>query len=141
MSDSWKLILPCTRKEAEALNDEVPELALLDPQPVILTQEIAPDRPTEWEVVAYFEGKPDKAAIAMIQSLIPSATGAKPVLEKLPDEDWVTMSQQAIQPVQAGRFLCIRRPLKASRLRAAKPTGLKQVRPLARAGMKRPLAA
>jgi ribosomal protein L11 methyltransferase len=104
MSDSWKLILPCTRKEAEALNDDVPALALLDPQPVILTQEIAPDRPTEWEVVAYFEGKPDKAAIALIQSLIASAEGAKPVLEKLPDEDWVTMSQQAIQPVQAGRF-------------------------------------
>jgi ribosomal protein L11 methyltransferase len=104
MPESWKLTLPCTRAEAEALNDDVPELALLDPQPVILTQEVDFNRADKWEVIAYFEGKPDAPTVALIQSLAPSAKRAKPALEKLPDEDWVTLSQQAAQPVTAGRF-------------------------------------
>jgi ribosomal protein L11 methyltransferase len=104
MPESWKLTLPCTRAEAEALNDDVPELAMLDPQPVILTQEVDFNRADKWEVIAYFEGKPDADAVALIHSLAPSAKRAKPVLEKLPDEDWVTLSQQAVQPVIAGRF-------------------------------------
>lgn len=121
MSESWKLTLPCTRAEAEALNDDVPEIALLDPQPVILTQEISPDTPDQWEAVAYFEGRPDASAIALIQSLIPSAAKAKPVLVAIPDEDWVTMSQQAIQPVQAGRFF-----VHTSAFAGRPPTGAKR---------------
>ncbi|MFM2098830.1 MAG: hypothetical protein RLZZ366_369, partial [Pseudomonadota bacterium] len=28
---AWKLTLPCTRAEAERINEDVPELALIDP--------------------------------------------------------------------------------------------------------------
>lgn len=102
--ESWKLTLPCTRKEAEALNDDITPLALMDPPPALMTNEPNEAEPDKWEVHAYFEGKPDQASIALIKSLIPSAARAKPLLERLPDEDWVTISQQGLDPVSAGRF-------------------------------------
>ena len=86
------------------LNGEMPELAAMEPAPVITTEEPDESRPDIWAAYAYFEGKPTKAAMALIQSLIPSAAKAKPILERLPDADWVTISQQGIEPVHAGRF-------------------------------------
>jgi ribosomal protein L11 methyltransferase len=104
MTQTWKLILPCTRAEAEALNGDITVLAEMEPPPVLMTHEPDESRPDHWEAHAYFEGKPDKASIALLQSLIPSAATTKPRLEKLPDEDWVTVSQQGLEPVRAGRF-------------------------------------
>jgi ribosomal protein L11 methyltransferase len=104
MSDSWKLILPCTRAEAEALDIDNTPLALLDSPPVLMTNELEAFNDTAWELHAYFEGKPDATLIASVQALIPSAAHHKPALEPLPDEDWVTASQQGIEPVIAGRF-------------------------------------
>lgn len=103
MSASWKLSLPCTRAEAEYISGDVPSLSLLDPEPVIVTSEVDEDADI-WRVDAYFEGKPGKDAIKVIQAEIPSAVKAKPELEKMPDEDWVTISQSGIEPVHAGRF-------------------------------------
>lgn len=85
------------------MSGDVPALSLLDPEPVIVTSEVDEDADI-WRIDAYFESKPTKAAIAVIQHEIPSAAKAKPVLEKMPDEDWVTLSQSGIEPVHAGRF-------------------------------------
>lgn len=104
MTQSWKLTLPCTRAEAEALNQDISPLAMMDPPPVLMTQETQLFDDATWELRAYFDGKPDDASIALLQSLIPSAAHAKPQLEKLPDEDWITLSQAGIEPVSAGRF-------------------------------------
>lgn len=104
MTQSWKLTLPCTRAEAEALNEDIPQLALMEPPPALMTNEPNEAEPDKWEVHAYFEGKPDKSSIDLIQSLIASAQGVKPKLEALPDEDWITASQQGLDPVIAGRF-------------------------------------
>lgn len=101
---SWKLTLPCTRAEAEAIYDEDERLSVLNPPPSIVTQELEAFNDAKWEMLAYFEGKPDSDVVSTIQSLIPSAAKAVPFLEKLPDEDWVTMSQQGLEPVRAGRF-------------------------------------
>jgi len=98
---SWKLTLPCTRDEAEVL--EVEDLDL-DPLPVLLTSERIPDDPASWQLEAYFDGKPNSAALAAVQALVPSSAGTKPVAEKIRDADWVTMSQAGIEPVHAGRF-------------------------------------
>lgn len=100
---SWKLTLTCTRAEAEILSGEVPALSLLDPEPVIVTSEVDEDADL-WRIDAYFEDKPSKAVIAAIRAEVPSAAKAKPVLEKMPEEDWVTLSQSGIEPVHAGRF-------------------------------------
>jgi ribosomal protein L11 methyltransferase len=101
---SWKITLPCTRKEAEALHDDEEWLASLDPVPSIVADELEAFNDDKWRLEAYFPGKPGKDVIASIQGRIPSAANAKARVEKLPDEDWVVLSQQALKPVTAGRF-------------------------------------
>lgn len=104
MMQSWKLTLPCTRAEAEALTEDFEALAMLDPPPAIITREPDETRPERWELNAYFEGKPDARSVAYLHAMLPSARTAKPRLEALPDEDWVTVSQAGLEPVHAGRF-------------------------------------
>lgn len=101
---SWKITLPCTRQEAEALHDEDELLASLDPMPSIVADEVEAFNDAKWRIEAYFPEKPSKAAVDLIQSRLPSAAKTKPILAKLPDEDWVVMSQQGLKPVCAGRF-------------------------------------
>jgi ribosomal protein L11 methyltransferase len=104
MSTSWKATLPCTRAEAEALNDSIPALALLDSPPVLMSSEPDPARPDEWLLEAYFDGKPNAADLKLLSSLVPSAGGARASVEQLAEEDWVTLSQQGLEPIRAGRF-------------------------------------
>ena len=103
-AQSWKVTLPCTRIEAEALDGEIAAFALMERPPVLMTSEAAPDDDNAWQLDAYFEGKPSAAAIKLLRSMVPSAAGTKPLVEALPDEDWVTLSQQGLEPVTAGRF-------------------------------------
>jgi ribosomal protein L11 methyltransferase len=93
---SWKLTLPCTRAEAEAM--EVAEIAL-DSPPVLTTREVAPG---DWLLEAFFEEEPDAAAIAAVRALAPGA--GEPLVEPVADADWVTLSQAGLEPVRAGRF-------------------------------------
>ncbi len=104
MTQGWKLTLPCTRAEAEALSDDMGALAELEPPPALMTRELEEDNPGSWQLEAYFETKPSKAVIALVAALVPSSAKRKPALEALPDEDWVTLSQQGLEPVIAGRF-------------------------------------
>jgi ribosomal protein L11 methyltransferase len=98
---SWKLTLPCTRAEAEAI--DAAELTF-DPMPVLLTSETVPDDPASWQLEAYFEGKPNAAMLEAVRELVPSAGKARATPERVPDQDWVTLSQAGIEPVRAGRF-------------------------------------
>lgn len=99
----WILSLPCTREEAESLSGEVPAIdALIDP-PVVVTREID-EAAGAWQLDCYFETRPDAAIRRLIHGLVPSAKNAAPQLAQLPDDDWVTLSQQGLEPVHAGRF-------------------------------------
>ncbi|GAA0866244.1 50S ribosomal protein L11 methyltransferase [Sphingopyxis soli] len=100
---SWIVSLPCTRDEAEALSGEVPELDALPEAPVIVTREIDEDMGL-WQLDAYLDEKPGAALLELLQALIPSARRKKPQVEQLVEQDWVTLSQQGLEPVQAGRF-------------------------------------
>jgi ribosomal protein L11 methyltransferase len=103
-ADSWKVTIPCTRAEAEALCDDTPDaIAMLDPAPVLASNEIDEDADL-WQVEAYFEGRPPAAALTALIAAIPSAQGTRPRAEKLPRTDWVTLSQHNVEPVHAGRF-------------------------------------
>lgn len=100
---SWKLTLPCTRAEAEAI--EIGDaLAAIEPVPVLMTSERVVDDAEAWQLDAYFEAKPDKATVAAIRALIPSSGIADAAIERLADEDWVTLSQAGIEPVVTRRF-------------------------------------
>jgi ribosomal protein L11 methyltransferase len=101
---NWLVTLPCTRVEAEALHDDDEWLSLLEPMPTIVAEEVEAFNDSKWRVKAYFAEKPEKAVVAAIQARLPSATKASASAEKLPDEDWLVLSQQGLQPVHAGRF-------------------------------------
>jgi ribosomal protein L11 methyltransferase len=103
-AESWKLTLPCTRAEAEALEGDIAAFAMLDNPPVLMTSETEEDEAESWRLDAYFLGRPNGTTVKLIRTLVPSARGVKPVLEKLEQQDWVTMSQQGLEPVVAGRF-------------------------------------
>src|SRR6185295_1003992 len=44
------------------------------------------------------------ADLALLRKLAPSAGDAAPAVERLADEDWVTLSQAGLEPIRAGRF-------------------------------------
>lgn len=56
-----------------------------------------------WRLDGYFEAKPGKPDLAAIAALAPSAR-AKPTVERMDDEDWLTLSQAGLEPIHAGRF-------------------------------------
>ena len=100
---SWIVSLPCTRAEAEALSGDVPALDASPEAPVVVTREIDEDAGA-WQLDAYVEERPSAALLKLLQALVPSARGRKPAVDELPEEDWLTLSQQGLEPVQAGRF-------------------------------------
>ncbi|HEY0013520.1 MAG TPA: 50S ribosomal protein L11 methyltransferase [Allosphingosinicella sp.] len=101
---SWKLILPCTKEEAERMAGDVPELDAFDPPPVLMTSEPDPNRPDDWRLEAFFEGEPEPEAVAAVRGLVPSAAGLEPEIEPIEDEDWLRLSQRELEPILAGRF-------------------------------------
>lgn len=102
--NSWKVTLPCTKAEAEAMQADITQFAAMDEPPVLMTSEPDPSRPDDWRLDAYFEGKPDAGSIALLQSLVPSSSALDPLIERIEDQDWVTISQQGLEPIRAGRF-------------------------------------
>jgi ribosomal protein L11 methyltransferase len=98
--DSWRLTLPCTRAEAEAI--DAGEIAI---DAVLMTTEEVADDVERWRLDAYSEAKPDATMIAAIRALVPSAADVEPVIEPLYDEDWVTLSQAGLEPIREGRFV------------------------------------
>jgi ribosomal protein L11 methyltransferase len=101
---SWRVTLPCTKAEAEALGEDISVFARLDAPPVLVTSEAEDGRPDQWRLDAYFEERPSAAMLKLVTSLVPSAAGSTAKAERVADEDWVTLSQQGLEPIRAGRF-------------------------------------
>ena len=100
MSDSWKVTLPCTRAEAEAIDAGAIELDAV----LMTTEEVEDDR-DRWRLEAYFGAEPDAAAVASLLALVPSAGAVTPLIERLAAQDWVTLSQAGLEPIREGRFV------------------------------------
>jgi len=98
--DSWKTSFPCTRAEAEAI-----DAGEIDIEAVLMTTEEVEDDIERWRLDAYTEAEPDAAMIAALRALVPSASGAEPIIEALTPEDWVAMSQEGLEPIAEGRFV------------------------------------
>lgn len=103
MTDTWKITLPCTREEGEALAGEFTLASGREP-PVISTEEPDANDPERWQLTAYVDAEPDEMLIADLLALIPSARRADIVVEALPAQDWLTLSQAGLKPITAGRF-------------------------------------
>jgi ribosomal protein L11 methyltransferase len=83
---------------AEALGEA---LERLEPEPTGVGVFEIEDGSALWEVGAYFEGRPDPAAL----DLLAAAFGARPfTVSELPETDWVAKVRRELAPVAAGRF-------------------------------------
>lgn len=60
--------------------------------------------PEGWRIDAYYLDPPDADAIADAIAALLGTERPRLVLETVPDENWVTLSQAALPPVVAGRF-------------------------------------
>jgi len=101
--ESWKLTAFAPKRIVQAALLAHDELEEWDPELVISGSEIAEDRPQDWVLEAWFPrrpGKAEKSALAGLFSGTPPAFG----VEKLPETDWLTLSQQGMEPIRAGRF-------------------------------------
>ena len=101
---TWHVAIPCTKAEAETLAADIVPFAELDSPPVLVTSEADPARPEAWRLDAYFERKPTAAMLKRLLSLVPSAAGVKPEAKRVDQTDWVSLSQQGLEPIRAGRF-------------------------------------
>jgi ribosomal protein L11 methyltransferase len=102
-SSAWKLIAYAPRGVIEAALLAHEDAADWDPEIVLSGNEIAEDRPEDWQLEAWLGRKPSRADKAAIAALFP---GQAPDLaeEELLDIDWLTHSQQGLEPIRAGRF-------------------------------------
>ncbi|TCP34244.1 50S ribosomal protein L11 methyltransferase [Sphingomonas sp. BK235] len=99
--DSWRVTLPCTRAEAEAI-DAADDLAI---DAVLMTSEEVEDDRERWRLDAYMEREPDAAMLAALRALVPSAAAVAPTVTPLTAQDWVTLSQAGLEPISEGRFV------------------------------------
>ena len=98
---SWRVTLDCTKAEAEAIPDSDDLFPDFDSPPVIVADEPDPDKPDDWRLHVYFDRQPGWEEMQAIEKL---AADSDPVLERLEDADWVTLSQEGLEPIRAGRF-------------------------------------
>jgi ribosomal protein L11 methyltransferase len=96
---SWRVTIPCTRAQGEAIATAEPFPGAANP-PVLVADEPDPSKPDEWVIHAYFDHEPRAAGLKTVAGL----GRGQPKVEQLGETDWVTMSQAGLQPIRAGRF-------------------------------------
>ena len=100
---SWKITAFAPRIGVEAALLAHEEALDWDSEIVLSGSEIAEDLPDDWRLDAWLDRKPtarDRAAIVALFG--PDAPEL--IVEQLPETDWVTLSQQGLEPIRAGRF-------------------------------------
>jgi len=97
---SFRVTVPCTREQGEAIGtmEKVPGFG--DDAPVLVADEPNETKPDEWLIHAYFERAPSERELENLAAL----GNGEPYVEELREADWVTMSQAGLQPIRAGRF-------------------------------------
>jgi ribosomal protein L11 methyltransferase len=97
---SYRVTVPCSRAQGEAIPNADDLFADADEPPVLVADEPDQTKPDEWLIHAYFERYPSSGEIALLTNL----GDGPPQIEKLAEQDWVTISQSGLQPIRAGRF-------------------------------------
>jgi ribosomal protein L11 methyltransferase len=100
---SWKLTALAPKSVIEAALVAHEDMNDWHHDIVLTGGEIAEEHPDEWRLEAFMPHKPTRADRICIAALF---KGRAPTMaaEELPDEDWVTLSQQGVEPIRAGRF-------------------------------------
>jgi len=97
---SWRVTVPCSRAQAEAVPTLDEAFAQSPSPPVLVADEPDPARPDDWLIHAYFDHPPTEPELDELAAL----GRGLPELEALGEDDWVTMSQAGLQPIRADRF-------------------------------------
>lgn len=100
---SWKLTIHAPRPVIEAALVAHEDVFDWDPDIVISGSEIAEDRPDDWRLEAWLPREPGPGDRAAIMALF-AGDVPEPEIEQLPETDWLTLSQQGVEPIRAGRF-------------------------------------
>ena len=100
---SWKLTAFAPKPIVQAALLAHDEIDDWDFDLVIAGREVAEDRPQDWVLEGWYPRKPDAVQKRALSDLFEGKAPAIAV-EKLPDEDWLTLSQQGAEPIRAGRF-------------------------------------
>lgn len=100
---SWKITAFAPRPVIEAALVAHEDAFDWDPDLVISGSEVAEDRPDDWQFEVWLPRRPTKTDHVAIRALF---AGEMPGCEEeeLPDADWLTLSQQGVEPIRAGRF-------------------------------------
>lgn len=103
MTQSWKIIAHASRDLVQSALLTHEDTLDWDADIVLSGCEIAEDRPDDWVLEAWLMRKPSRADLSAVRGLFP---GKAPALqqEQLPDLDWLTLSQQGVEPIRAARF-------------------------------------
>lgn len=101
--ESWKITILGSRTQIQAALVAHEDAEDWDPDIVLAGSELADDQPDDWRLEVYVAHKPKASERKAIAALF---ADDKPVMitEKLPDIDWVTLSQQGLEPIRTGRF-------------------------------------
>jgi ribosomal protein L11 methyltransferase len=97
---SYRVTVPCSRAQGEAIPNADDLFAEANEPPVLVADEPDETKPDEWLIHAYFDRYPSSDEIALLTNL----GDGPPQIEKLAKQDWVTISQSGLQPIRAGRF-------------------------------------
>lgn len=100
---SWKITVYAPRPIIQAALTAHEDVFDWDADIVIAGSEIAEDKPEDWQLEAWLPRKPARADKAAITALFADAEPDL-LIEKLPDEDWVTLSQAGVEPIDEGPF-------------------------------------
>ena len=100
---SWKVTAFAPRDVVQAALVAHEDAWDWDHDIVIAGSEIAEDKPGDWQLEAWLDRKPTKADRAAISALF-AGDAPKLLVKELPDEDWVTLSQQGVEPIREGVF-------------------------------------
>ncbi|MGB3807820.1 MAG: 50S ribosomal protein L11 methyltransferase [Erythrobacter sp.] len=100
---TWKLsgFAPKSQVQGALLAHE--EIDDWDFELTISGREIAEDRPQEWVLEAWYPRRPGKPQKDALRTLF---DGDPPeiTVEKILDQDWLTLSQKGVKPIRAGPF-------------------------------------
>ncbi|WP_291136186.1 50S ribosomal protein L11 methyltransferase [Erythrobacter sp.] len=100
---TWKLTAHAGKRavqQALLVHDEIEDW---DADLVIAGRELAEDRPEDWVLEAWYPREPGAEQEAALAGLF-ADNPPEIAVERLPAQDWLTLSQQNVQPIRAGRF-------------------------------------
>jgi ribosomal protein L11 methyltransferase len=99
---SWKITVYAPRPVIQAALTAHEDVFDWDADIVIAGSEIAEDKPEDWQLEAWLPRKP--GARTRRRSPRCSRMPNRSADRKLPDEDWVTLSQAGVEPIDEGPF-------------------------------------